>query len=174
MVTDGWFAAGDRILDVGCGAGTNSLFLDRSGLQVTGVDLAPSAIAAARARAARTGRAVDFRVADALDLPFRRGSFDGAIDVGCFHTLPIPLRGRYVEELARVLRPGGRFALTWVAREHTAKFGPPHRPSVAEVAVAFEERFRFDRAEYRAGRWGRIPSYGARLIRRSSRQPPPR
>ncbi|MCI4358519.1 MAG: class I SAM-dependent methyltransferase [Thermoplasmata archaeon] len=173
-VSQHWLADGGRVLDVGCGAGTNSLFLARSGYRVSGIDVAPSAISAAAGRARRLRTRADFRVADALALPYPRSRFAGAIDVGCFHTLPIRSRTRYVSELARVLRPGGRLALAWVAREYTRPLGPSHRPSVSEVTGVFEERFQFLRTEFLGGRWGRIPAYGALLERRAIRQPPPR
>ena len=173
-VKERWLERGGRILDLGCGAGTNSLFLARSGYRAQGIDLAPAAIAAATRRAASSGLSAEFEVADALRLPFPRRRFDGAIDVGCFHTLPVPLRGAYRRELARVLRPGGRYVLAWVAREYTSALGPPHRPSMEEVVKVFEPEFQILRTEFLAGRWGRIPAYGAVMERRSRRQPPPR
>lgn len=178
-VDEGWWPRRARILDVGCGAGSNSLFLARAGYRVTGIDLAEGAIAAARARAARAGLAVEFRVADALRVPFPRGEFDGALDIGCFHTLPIPLRAAYARELARLVRPGGSFALLWMARESRNKLGPPHRPSLGEVTAALEEQFVFRRTDYHAawgghGRNAAPPVYGARLERRASPRPPAR
>ncbi|MCI4368133.1 MAG: class I SAM-dependent methyltransferase [Thermoplasmata archaeon] len=169
--TGGWWKPGERILDIGCGAGTNTLFLARSGFRATGVDLAPGAIRAATQRAKRAGLPAEFRVADALELPFPKGRFGGLTDVGCFHTLPFPLRPHYARELARVLKPRGRYALAWVAREFTGEMGPAHRPSVEEVASVFESQFQMLRVEFLPGRRDSIPAYGAVLERRSSRQP---
>ncbi len=179
VVRDRIWRPGTRILDVGCGAGTNALYLARLGYRVTGVDVADGAVAAARSRAERAGLDVEFHVADALQLPFEGATFGGAIDVGCFHSLPIDLRPAYSRELARVLRPGGAYAVAWVAREYTAELGPPHRPSLNEVTGAFEEEFLFRHSEYRPSASGwrlkGVPSvYCALLERRSSRQPPPR
>ena len=173
-VAAGWLRARTRVLDIGCGAGTNSIFLARSGFRASGVDLAPAAIDAARRRADRAGVRVDFRVADALHLPYRTGTFGGLVDVGCFHTLPPPLRRDYARELARVTRPGGRYLLSWVAREYTEARGPPHRPSLEEVAAAFEPEFLFLRTEFEPGRPGHISAYRGLLERRRSPQPPPR
>jgi SAM-dependent methyltransferase len=173
-VEEGWLRRGGRVLDVGCGAGTNSLFLARSGFRVSGVDLAPGAIEAARARAARRGLSVDFQAGDALRLPYPPKSFEGLLDVGCFHTLPIPLRRTYSRELARVLRPGGRYILAWVGRESDQGFGPPHRPSLEEATAAFEEEFLFLRTEFAPARGGSFSDYRALLERRRLPRPPPR
>jgi SAM-dependent methyltransferase len=175
-VEDGWFRPGARVLDVGCGAGTNSLYLASRGFHVTGIDVAAAAIEAAESRARRRGVEVEFRVADALDLPFAAGRFGGAIDVGCFHTLPPELRRGYARSLARVLRRGGRHALTWVAREETKEWGPRHRPSLGEVTEALEPEFIFRSTEFwpnPRGRSGRrsLAAYGAILERRSRPQP---
>jgi SAM-dependent methyltransferase len=170
-VAAGWFRRRGRVLDVGCGAGTNSLFLARAGYRTSGVDLAPAAIAAAQARALQQKLSVDFRVGDALRLPFPRKSLDGLIDVGCFHTIPPGLRRAYSKELARVTRPGARYALAWVGRESGQKFGPPHRPSLEETAAAFEEEFLFLRTQLVPRRSGPFVSYWALLERRARRRP---
>lgn len=172
----GWWRRGARILDLGCGAGTNSLFLAKLGFRVTGVDLAERAIEAARERAARAKLKVDFQVADVLDLPFREAEFGGAIDIGCFHTLPFDKRARYASELSRVLHPRRFLAISWVAREFKGEQGPPHRPSMEEVATALEEEFLFYRTEYRPSASGRqirgAPAvYCALLGRRSFPRP---
>jgi SAM-dependent methyltransferase len=181
-VENRWLTPPDRVLDVGCGAGSNVLWLARRGFQATGVDLAPSAIAAAELRRKRSRISATFRVADALALPFRKGAFEGVLDVGCFHTLPIPLRPVYAAEVARVLRRKGTFLLSWVAREERRMFGPAHRPSVLEIAETFEKDFVIDRTQFAPSRsprgWrtsgGRLAQYSARMTRRASPQPSPR
>jgi cyclopropane fatty-acyl-phospholipid synthase-like methyltransferase len=174
-VTEGFLRRGTAVLDLGCGAGSNVLYLARMGFEAHGVDLAPEAIRSAEERARTEGLSVDVRVGDALALPFPAGRFDAAIDNGCFHTLPVRRRKDYAREVARVVRPGGQFVLSWIGREQTSAHGPPHRPSLAEVTGALEERFVFVRAEFHEGGKVRGASvYDARLLRRSSPQPPPR
>ncbi|HTP53995.1 MAG TPA: class I SAM-dependent methyltransferase [Thermoplasmata archaeon] len=173
-VVAGAFRRGSRVLDLGCGAGTNSLFLARSGLRVTGIDLAPGAVDAARARAGKGKVRAEFRVGDVLRLPFTDRAFGGAIDVGCFHTLPVRLRQEYAREVARVLRPEAKLLLSWVAREHQSPMGPPHRPSLEEVTAALEREFLFLRTEFRIGWRDHLPAYHSVLERRSAPQPPPR
>ena len=174
-VRDRFWRKGGRILDIGCGAGSNVLFLARSGYAAHGIDLSSGAIAAASARAERAGLTVDVREGDALALAFGSGRLDGASDNGCFHTIPIRRRPDYVAELARVLRPGAGFLLAWVAREYTKSLGPPHRPSVGEIAEAFEASFQFVSVRFRPGssRVG-LPAYEARFVRRTRAQPPVR
>jgi SAM-dependent methyltransferase len=170
-----FFPKGGAVLDVGCGAGSNLLYLARRGYRAAGVDLAPKAIAAALERAERAGVKVDARIGDALNLPFPAGRFDAANDRGCYHTLPIPRRREYAAELARVVRPGGKFLVTWVGREETKADGPPHRPSVEETTHAFEKWFLFQRVEfYPPGVGSSRAGYVGWLERRQQPQPPPR
>jgi len=177
-----WLAPRVRVLDVGCGAGTNVLWLAKHGFPAVGVDVAPAAIAAARARARALRRTPEFVEGEATRLPFRRSDFGAVLDFGCFHTLPLPLRQKYSAEVARVLLPGGCFLLSWIGREEVRRYGPHHRPSLAEVTNVFESRFLFASVEFhpsnRRGAWatpgGALALYTARLLRRRTPQPPPR
>jgi SAM-dependent methyltransferase len=181
-VREGWLPRGEKVLDIGCGAGTNLLWFAKSGFPTYGVDLAPSALAAARSRAAEAGVTLTLREGDATDLPFAGRQFGAALDAGCFHTLPRRLRPAYARELARVVRPGGTVLLIWVGREETRE-GPPHRPSLSEVTQLFEKDFIFRATEFHPsdtpGGWavphgGRLAIYTSRLERRRRPQPPPR
>lgn len=174
----GWLAKGGRHLDVGCGAGTNVLWMAQHGLRTTGVDLSPTALSAARnrARTRRGAREAGFLAGDAISLPFRDGSFDSGSDIGCFHTLPPGLRAGYASEVHRVLRPGGFHLISWAAREETRPVGPPHRLSVQEVAEVMEPHFVFRELEYGSHARGRrgLVIYSAVLEGRREPQPPPR
>jgi SAM-dependent methyltransferase len=174
-VDEGFLPEGAAVLDIGCGAGSNVLFLAERGRVAHGIDLSPGAVAAARSRAARAGFTVDIEEGDALALRFADASLDAVIDNGCFHTLPFSRRGRYAKEVHRVLCPEGRFVLSWVAREHTAATGPPHRPSLGEVTAVFESRFLFVRTGFRpAPEEGEPSTYFAFLARRTDPHPPRR
>jgi SAM-dependent methyltransferase len=163
------------VLDIGCGAGSNVLFLAKKGYRAHGVDLSPGAVAASRARAAAARLTVDVREGDALVLPFPDATLDAVIDIGCFHTVPFARRKKYAREVYRVLRPEGSFVLSWVAREHTADHGPPHRPSLGEMTDVFESRFLFVRTGFRPSpEEGEPSTYFAFLVRRSVLQPPRR
>jgi SAM-dependent methyltransferase len=101
--------AGERLLDVGCGTGLLlARLIGRSPFrELTGVDLSPGMVARARGRLPASVRLL---VGDAETLPFPAGSFDVIVSVSSFHYWPSPARG--LEELRRVLRPGGHLILT--------------------------------------------------------------
>jgi SAM-dependent methyltransferase len=174
-VEEGFLPKGGEVLDVGCGAGSNVLFLAQSGYRAHGIDLSPGAVAAARARAAESRLSVDIQEGDVLALSFSAASLDGIVDNGCFHTLPLARREDYAREVHRVLRPEGSLVLSWVAREHTDWRGPRHRPSLQEVTAALESRFLFTRTGFQPGRErGEPATYFAFLSRRLTPYPPPR
>jgi SAM-dependent methyltransferase len=95
------------VLDTGCGTGDNTLLVASLGLSVLGVDVAETALALARAKAADRGIAVEFAAADALHLESLGRRFDTALDSGLFHTFDADERPSYVASLASVIEPGG-------------------------------------------------------------------
>ena len=181
-VTERWLRPPGPVLDVGCGAGSSALWLSRRGFRVTGIDLAPVAVEVARRRARTAGSSAVFVQGNILATPFRDRSFGSAVDSGCFHSLPVTDRALYAREVARLVRPSGRVLVTWIAREETGEYGPPHRPSLEEVTSALEPYFVFERTEFAERRsaraWSargrRLSRYTASLTRRRSAQPPAR
>ena len=104
---------GERVLDLGSGAGTDSLvaaqMVGPDGY-VTGIDMTPEMLAKARAAAEEMGvRNVEFVEAEAEKLPFPDGSFDVVVSNGVIDL--IPDKDAVFAELFRVLRPGGRIQL---------------------------------------------------------------
>jgi len=99
-------AAGKRVLEVGCGLGTDGARFARAGALYTGVDLTEAAVGLARRRFELEGLAGEFRVADAESLDFADESFDLVYSHGVLHHTPDTARA--VREIRRVLRPGGR------------------------------------------------------------------
>lgn len=108
---------GARVLDLASGTGDLALGLSARGLAPVGADFCFEMMAFGRGKVRRSPRPFPFVTADALDLPFRDGAFDGltiAFGVRNFEDLPRGLR-----EMARVVRPGGRIAIL--------EFPPPPR-----------------------------------------------
>jgi len=101
--------AGQRVLEVGVGAGTDHLRFARGGARLSGIDLTEAAIALTRRRLAMEGLGSDLRVGDAEKLPFDDGSFDIVYSWGVIHHTPDVQRA--AREIVRVLRPGGRFCV---------------------------------------------------------------
>jgi arsenite methyltransferase len=109
----GPLAPGDAVLDIGCGAGVDSLVaahLVGAGGRVVGLDVTPAMIERARAHQARLGLAnLTFQVGDAEALPFADNDFDAVISNGVFNlTLN---KEKALKETHRVLKPGGRLML---------------------------------------------------------------
>jgi len=129
-----------RALDLGCGTGTNSLYLARHGWQVVGVDFAAPAIRQARRRARQAGAAAEFYVADVSRLDFLQPPFDLALDIGCVHGLDGAAQQRYRAGLSRLLRPGARYML-YAAASATGCFGRQWGLSQEAVARLFEPDF---------------------------------
>jgi len=108
---------GKAILDVGCGDGLLALELARRGANVLGVDTSERLIAAARKRAKERGADVRFDIARAEALPFETASFDVviAVTVLCF----VEDATTAVDEMVRVLKPGGRLIVGELGRYST-------------------------------------------------------
>jgi 2-polyprenyl-3-methyl-5-hydroxy-6-metoxy-1,4-benzoquinol methylase len=99
------------VLDIGCGLGDNAIHLASAGLNVTGIDSAPSAVRTAMERAAGKGLSVEFAVAEATSLAGFENRFDSILDSGLYHCLKPEDRAPYVAALARVARPGAQLHL---------------------------------------------------------------
>ena len=94
------------------------------GLDATGIDSSPRAIAAGEAKARDRGLPARFEVGDALELHALGEQFDTVIDSGLFHVFSDDDRGRYVASLAAVLKPGGRYFLLCFSDQQPGESGP--------------------------------------------------
>jgi SAM-dependent methyltransferase len=101
--------AGKDVLEIGVGTGVHARLLAEAGAKLTAVDLTPTAVDLTTKRLALHGLSADVREADAEQLPFADASFDFVWSWGVIHHSAHT--ERVVQEIARVLRPGGRLAL---------------------------------------------------------------
>jgi SAM-dependent methyltransferase len=100
-----------RALDLGCGTGTNAIYLAQHGWHVTGIDFSPKAIELAQGKAQRAGVEVDLHLGDVSRLDFLFDTFDLILDIGCLHSLDRESRKRYATQLRRLTHPGSKFLL---------------------------------------------------------------
>ena len=113
------------VLDVACGSGNVALIAARRYCMVAGIDIAANLIDRARMRAAAEGSQVDFRVADAQDLPYPDASFDVVTSV--FGVMFAPDQEKAAAEMLRVCKPGGRIVMAnWMPEAFGADFFSAH------------------------------------------------
>ena len=125
-----------RALDLGCGTGTNVVYLAQHGWEAVGVDFAGRAIAKARRRARGARVEATFVVGDVTRLAVV-GPFDLALDIGCLHSVPVGGRAGYAAGLAAVMRSGGTYLLYAFAPGGPA-FGLTREDLRATFADAFD------------------------------------
>ncbi len=142
-------------LDLGCGTGTNVIFMAKRGRQAIGLDFVPEAISKAREKARKAGitGGTQFLVADVtrlneMDLP--RSGF--ALDMGCFHGLSPDGQRRYTEGLAKTLVPGGWYMLNTLDPRKEAGISFGIQPEA--VKAVLEPWFDIMRTE-RGSNWSR-------------------
>jgi SAM-dependent methyltransferase len=155
------------VLDAGCGAGEDALEIAARGLEVVGVDVAPTAIRQAREKAAARGISATFLVGDALQLQRLGRTFATVLDSGLFHTFGDADRAAYVESLAAVTAPGSVLHLLCVSDAATGDQGPTRRVSRDELRAAFAGGWNVvsidaDRVETT---FGGLPAWRAKIAR---------
>jgi ubiquinone/menaquinone biosynthesis C-methylase UbiE len=129
---------GARVLDVGCGTGEHALMAAAVGCEAVGVDVAPSAIRLAEAKAGERGVSARFVVGDARELERLGQEFDTVLDCGLFHVFDDEDRQPFVESLARVVRRGGTYWMLCFSEAEPGDWGP-RRVTQAEIRTAFAE-----------------------------------
>jgi SAM-dependent methyltransferase len=127
-----------RALDVGCGTGTNAIWLAQHGYDVLGVDIAPLALEKARAKTP-PGLSCRFAAVDFLAERPEGGPFQLVFDRGCFHVFDEPGdRAKFAAQVASVLAPDGIWlSLVGSTEGPPRQMGPPRR-SLRDLADAIE------------------------------------
>jgi cyclopropane fatty-acyl-phospholipid synthase-like methyltransferase len=126
------------VLDIGCGTGEHALFFAEEGYDVWGIDTAPLAIQKAQEKAAGRGLPVHFLVLNALDLSRLTRKFDTATDSGLFHTLSDEDRPVFVDNLAAILSPAGKYFMLCFSELEPGGYGP-RRVTKKEIQDSFQD-----------------------------------
>ncbi|HTW38040.1 MAG TPA: class I SAM-dependent methyltransferase [Steroidobacteraceae bacterium] len=128
-----------RALDVGCGTGTNALWLARQGFAVLGIDIASAAIETARAKARTATLDCHFATADFLGASRADGPFDLVFDRGCFHVFDkAEDRARFAARVAPLLKRDGKWLSLIGSTEGPERDSGPPRRSARDVIGAIE------------------------------------
>ena len=99
-------------LELGCGLGRLTSYMQKQGIQATGVDFSEVAIQNAIKRTVNEQFKPTLLVGDVTNLKILNGQFDVAYDIGCFHCLKEPDQRKYISEVYRLLKPGATL-LIW-------------------------------------------------------------
>lgn len=131
-----------RLLELGCGSGTNAVFLAKQGFEVTAVDFAPLALQQGATLARELGVEVHWVCADVCGLILDAPPFDYVFDRGCYHCVRRHNLSGYLQTLAAATRTGSHLlTLTGNAHEER-KPGPPvlHEHELRrELGTLFDE-----------------------------------
>ena len=99
---------GMRVLEVGCGTGTNLKLYQQAGCEVSGIDLSPSMVKVA---CKKLGDQTDIRLGDASQMPYSDGIFDIVIAMLTLHEMPEQIRLPVIAEMVRVMKQDGHLLL---------------------------------------------------------------
>jgi len=111
-----------RALDIGCGTGTNIITMANAGWQVVGIDFAGLAVKMAKQKIRKAGAKADIFTDDATKMKYVKGTFDLALDLGCFHG--VECKADYLTQLTRILNQGGFWLMYGFFNPLPAQSGP--------------------------------------------------
>ncbi len=144
-----------RAIELGCGTGTNAVWLAQQGFDVTGVDLVPLAIERAMHRAAEANVKVRFLSLDLLNLPDLGEPFEFLFDRGCYHAVRRESAEGYLNAVNALIRPG---AFGLVLTGNSKEPHDPGPPVVSEDEIRAEIGSRFKIVELREFRFDADPA----------------
>lgn len=131
-----------KALEIGCGTGTNTLWLAQHGFRMTGQDLAPNAIAKARARLSAAGVRCTLFAGDFLSDEVPGAPYRFVYDRGVFHVFQSDAkRSRFAARVAQVLRPGGIWHSLIGSTDGPPRQSGPPQVSATQITKAVEPHF---------------------------------
>jgi SAM-dependent methyltransferase len=130
------------VLDVGCGAGTDAIYLASIGCEVTAIDISHEAVRIARERAEKAKVRVNFIADDFTEFDFIEQRFDFINDRGCFHHINPRDREKFAVKINDLLKNNGFYFLRcWSDKEAETARGP-YRLSKDEIRNTFSKFFK--------------------------------
>ena len=130
------------VLDIGCGSGTDAIYLASIGCKVTAIDVSHEAIRIARERAEKARLKVNFIADNFWEFEFHNKSFDFINDRGCFHHINPHDREKFAMKINDVLKSNGYYYLRcWSDKEEESDQGP-YRISKDEIKNTFSKFFK--------------------------------
>jgi SAM-dependent methyltransferase len=150
-----------RAIELGCGTGTNSIWLAQQGFDVTGLDVSSLAIASARKKAADAKAAVRFVKGDIFGLPELGPPFRFFFDRGCYHVVRRSDAAGFVDTLDHITTADAvGLVLTGNAKEPR----DPGPPAVSEEEIRGELGRMFDIIQLREFRFDPTPDCNERFL----------
>jgi len=131
-----------RAVVLGCGTGTNAIYLAGQGFDVTGIDIAPTALTRAKAKAEKAGVKVRWMVVDVLNLPENLEPVDFIFDRGCYHGVRRGNAAGYVKTVRNLSKPGTQLLILAGNANEERHYGPP-RVKEEELRGDFSAAFDF-------------------------------
>lgn len=137
---------GEKVLEVGCGLGTESVFLAVRGMNVTAMDLSEDAINTGKNIAEQYGVDINWIIGDLLEDELSEANFDVITDQGCFHHMKGDELVKYEERISKYLKPGGLFILRSFS-DAMPKGEQPRRVTSDEMITTFIKDFKLEHLE---------------------------
>lgn len=140
-----------HVLEVGCGTGTNAIWMSQHGCTVTATEIAPTAMTAAKLKSEKADVTnIDYKLIDICQTaPVADSTQDFAFDRGVYHVIPASRRSLFVTRIAAALKPGGRW-LTVAGNKDEARDNPeigPPQLSAIDLLTPVEPHFIIEKLE---------------------------
>lgn len=132
-----------RAVELGCGTGTNAVYLAEQGFDVTAIDVSPLALDKARERAKHARANVNFVLADLCNVTWDGAQFDFGFDRGCYHCARKVDAPGFFRTVASLMKRGSRYLTLTGNANHPVDEGPP-KLREDEIRADWEPLFRVD------------------------------